>query len=314
MINTAATITLLDIKDEIKAFARFLPTITTNNLILFENEFHSRLNKIDQAAQHFPEKRMELMKYFYDECGAVLNTSSMISECKHKPLGYAGDFMTIDHIYTRKNGATGIGKLWDEFYHRQIAPRSVRNRKNYFTYVFNELCYRKQRPITVLDIACGPCRDVAETLANAGKKAHGSFFHCIDMDERAIAYAQEMVAGFTDKVTFKWETINAFRLRTQELYDLVWSAGLFDYLNDRLATALIKRMWRWTKEGGRLIIGNFHPRNKSRNFMEWCGEWFLIHRTEDDIKRIFLEAGVPEDKFDLDREPLGACIFGIAYK
>ncbi|MBN1493418.1 MAG: class I SAM-dependent methyltransferase [Candidatus Omnitrophica bacterium] len=314
MVNKTNVLTIAQLKDEIASFSQFIRTITMNNMIAFEHEFHKRLNRINSMSELYPEMRAELMKYFYDVCGDVLDKSHMINKSKHKPLGYAGDFMTIDNIYTQKNGSTGIGKVWDDFYHRQVAPRSVRNRKSFFTYVFNELCYRKQRPISVLDIACGPCRDVDETLKNAGIKAYGSYFHCIDMDERAISYAQDMVKGHTAMITFKWEVINAFKLRTHEHYDLVWSAGLFDYLNDRLATALIHRMWKWTKEGGRLIVGNFHPRNKSRNFMEWCGEWFLIHRTEEDIKRIFMDAGVPENKFDVDREPLGACIFGIAYK
>ncbi|MFC1809387.1 class I SAM-dependent methyltransferase [Candidatus Omnitrophota bacterium] len=314
MIQATRVITLDNIKDEIKEFSKFLRTITTNNIIFFEHEFHARLNRINTFSEYYPEKRIEFMKFFYAVCQDQLNSSVMISQSKHKPLGYAGDFLTIDYIYTKKNGSGGIGQLWDAFYHRQVAPRSVRNRKNFLAYTFNELSYRKERPLDILNIACGPCRDVAELLTNAGKKAHGSFFHCIDMDERAISYAKNIVKDHIKTVTFKWESTNAFKLRPINQYDLVWSAGLFDYLNDRLATALIQRMWNWTKEGGKTIVGNFHTSNQSRNFMEWCGEWFLIHRSEEDIKRLFLDAGVPEKNFDIDREPLGACIFGIANK
>lgn len=160
----------------------------------------------------------------------------------------------------------------------------------------------------MLDIACGPCRDVAEALAGAGESAEGASLHCVDMDPRAIEYTRSVVDPGR-AVQICWQATDAFRLRTRKKHDLVWSAGLFDYLNDRLAAALLRRMWDATAEGGEVIVGNFHTSNPDRAWMEWCGDWHLIHRDEDDMRSICHRAGVPTESIRFHYEPTGINMF-----
>ena len=87
-----------------------------------------------------------------------------------------------------------------------------------------------------------------------------------------------------------------------------------DYLDDRRGCSLLRRMWAWTPEGGRLVVGNFHPRNPSRAYMEWCGDWHLIHRSEGDMLRLAAGAGVPLGRCRLDSETLGVCVFLVAQR
>jgi SAM-dependent methyltransferase len=72
--------------------------------------------------------------------------------------------------------------------------------------------------------------------------------------------------------------------------DLAYSVGLFDYLDDRPAVALIDRIYDTLWPGGEIIVGNFHPNNQSRGMMEAILDWLLIHRTEDDMDRLFLQS------------------------
>ena len=87
--------------------------------------------------------------------------------------------------------------------------------------------------------------------------------------------------------------------------------GLFDYLDDRHAEALLRRMWDWTAEGGRIVFGNFHPNNPNRNAMEWCWEWFLNYRTADDLRMLCDKAGIPQSCVKIEQEPLGICLFCV---
>jgi len=128
-----------------------------------------------------------------------------------------------------------------------------------------------------------------------------------------FAYAQDKVRTLRG-VSFEWEIANVVRIRPSRQYDLVWSAGLFDYLNDRLATVLLKRMWSWTKAGGTCVIGNFHASNPSRKYMEWCGDWCLIHRTDDDMRQLCRDAGIPAERVTITHEPLGVCVFALLTK
>jgi extracellular factor (EF) 3-hydroxypalmitic acid methyl ester biosynthesis protein len=62
--------------------------------------------------------------------------------------------------------------------------------------------------------------------------------------------------------------------------------GLFDYLNTRVATAVVDRMYRLLKPGGELVVGNFHITNPSKYYMQYWGDWHLIHRTESEMREL----------------------------
>ena len=55
-----------------------------------------------------------------------------------------------------------------------------------------------------------------------------------------------------------------------------------------------RRPWQLAKEtvtldrlsGGRVILGNFHPRNPSRVLMDQVLDWHLVHRDEADMNRL----------------------------
>jgi len=89
---------------------------------------------------------------------------------------------------------------------------------------------------------------------------------------------------------------------------LVWSAGFFDYLNDRLFVCALRRYWRMVAPGGELVLGNFSTSNPSRTYME-LGRWFLFHRTEDQLKELALRAGVSPDATRVAQESAGVNLF-----
>ena len=69
--------------------------------------------------------------------------------------------------------------------------------------------------------------------------------------------------------------------------DLVYSIGLIDYFNDKFVAKLMDYGHRLLKPGGRLILGNFHPDNPTKALMDHVLEWRLIHRTEEDMDRLY---------------------------
>jgi hypothetical protein len=297
------------IKTAISGFSELLPLISELPPDEFEIRFHEKLNRLNGMSLEVPEQRRELMGHLYKTCWEERDIGKVQYRSRYRPLGYPGDHLIIDWIYTQRVASTGEGKLWDEFYHRQAAPQAVRNRKTFFCETFLKLLNEYSGSLSVLNIASGPCRDIAEALEKVNTKTGDILFHCVDMDKNAIAYAKVLLNGASAKATFKWEAANAFKLRPAQKYDLVWSAGLFDYLEDRYAIALLARMWKWTKDGGSVIVGNFHPRNPSRNYMEWCGDWFLIHRTEPEMVLLCEQAGIRRENICFDQEPLGVNIF-----
>ena len=302
------------VQHEVDALVACMQSIAERPAADFDREMLARLERIAHMAEECSGERDALLHYCFQRCGRELDSSTVFRHARHKPFGYAGDYLAIDWIYTRRADSPGVGRLWDEFYQRRTAPQAVRNRKDYFCETFGSLLKELGRGPSVLDLASGPCRDVAEALLRTGQETHGSMFHCVDVDARAVAYARRLVNGLAPWADIRWEVANVLRFRPRAQYDLVWSAGLFDYLEDRIAVRLLRRMWRWTAPGGQLVAGNFHVSNPSRHYMEWCGGWFLKHRTDDDMRRLCRMAEIPETSVTIGREALGACILCVACK
>ncbi|MDP4199131.1 MAG: class I SAM-dependent methyltransferase [Bacteroidota bacterium] len=303
-----------DIEQQIESFVAFLPEIEQMPLAAFEAELHAKLNAIVAMSDNYPQQREAFRQSLLDKTDGEIQKGLMNRQMRQKPFGYAGDFRVIDWMYKHIRDVDILSGFWDDFCHRQAAAESVRNRKEHLKTTLAEIVLKKRGPVRVLDFASGPCRDVAEAIETAGGACHGSTFHCVDMEPKAIEYAQKVTNPYAKLVHFKWECGNVFRFRSEEQFDLVWCAGLFDYLNDKLAIALIARMWNLTAPGGRIVVGNFHPSNPTRNYIEWCMDWVLIHRTEDELRALGLAAGIPADRISIDREPLGVCIFLTASK
>jgi extracellular factor (EF) 3-hydroxypalmitic acid methyl ester biosynthesis protein len=223
------------------------------------------------------------------------------------PRGYYGDFEIIERIYVRRTSSDPALRRWDQYFHWTTPVRAVRARKDYCVELFDKTVRSKQAPTRILNVASGPCRDIYEFLTGADDDIlrHTSI-HCVDQDANAITYAQALLAPFADRVSF--ENRNIFRCRLADAYDLIWSAGLFDYLEDRIFIRLLVKLWAAVAPGGELVVGNFSTRNPHRSYMELAG-WHLIHRDENDLLDLARQAELEGASAHVDQEPNGVNLF-----
>lgn len=224
-----------------------------------------------------------------------------------KPHGYSGDFEIIDRMYREHVSDDPALRNWDLYFHAQDGPRAVRHRKAYFLALARSVARATPagRPVSILDVASGPARDIAELLASTPDPRLA--VECVDADADAIAYAREVCRPHLDRVTFTHA--NALRYRTEQRFRLVWSAGLFDYFGDKGFQFLLERLLGLLTDDGELVIGNFSPRNRSRDYMEVIGDWPLFHRTEADLVRLAETCGVAPADVRVGQEPTGVNLF-----
>src|SRR5207244_2161793 len=152
----------------------------------------------------------------------------------------------------------------------------------------------------MLNLASGPARDMYEFFTenpDANLDAE-----CIDLDADAIAYARKLLGVFNKNV--KFHNKNILRFSSPVKYDLVWSAGLFDYFNDDVFKRLITRFLNNVKPGGELVIGNFCSTNPDINYMEIM-DWILYHRDVDYLTRLAMECGIAKEDITIEKEPEG---------
>jgi len=300
------------IQTDFNNFKKLLSNINnTNNLSVYKNDFFNIINTIAEKINHSSDKE-HLKEEFFNICSTI-DSSIMHQRTREKPCGYAGDYLLIDWIYTKKTATNGAGKLFDELFHSYEAAESVRNRKEYFKKKCKEMYQELNRDIDILDLGCGSCRDVKEIYESLNN-GHNINFHCVDSDPRAVTYARKVLNGKIDKYNIDIDVANVFRLKTNRKYDLIWSAGLFDYLEKRIVILLLKKIWRYLKDNGRIIFGNFSPINPTKNGMELVGKWYLIHRTASELIKICRETGLPISELEVESESSGINLFCVLKK
>ena len=80
------------------------------------------------------------------------------------------------------------------------------------------------------------------------------------------------------------------------------------YFEDKVFIRILKRFLKNIKSGGELVIGNFHPKNPSKDYMEF-GFWYLNYRTEEDLIRLANSCGIENRYIAINRESEGVNLF-----
>ncbi len=259
-------------------------------------EFYSLVDQI----------KAEDVDKFRKKIASILTPETLFGFSYTKPFGYSGDFFIIEKIYQYYVSPVERFRKWDEFLHSAGAVIAVRNRKTLAIKIFEELS-RKSMGLKqdVLILGSGP---VTETFEFFERNPDNQLdFDMLDLDKRAISYAKTKNRKYLKSMTF--HNANVIRFVPDKKYDLIWSAGLFDYFKDKHFVYLLKRYYEYLKDNGEMIIGNFNVENPSRRSMEIMGDWFLYHRSADELTRFAIQAGIDKSKIEVIKEPLGINLF-----
>jgi hypothetical protein len=178
---------------------------------------------------------------------------------------------------------------------------AIRNEKRRLRAAF--LFLAKPRASKIFSIACGSCPDL-RSIPMLGEIAGEIWFN--DADPAALEFARSMLRDVDDRLwVVRGNALSVARgIRTQ--FDLVMAGGLFDYLDDRVATLLIHLVVeRLEKRGGVFFLTNIAKGNPYRPLIEYFGNWFLIERSDADILRICEAAGLRADQVSIRLESSG---------
>ena len=155
------------------------------------------------------------------------------------------------------------------------------------------------RDARVFNVACGPAQEVQEFLAEQPISARCDIT-LLDFNEETLRHARAALSdrksrhGRTTSLNFIKKSVQSILKESgrtierppQNQYDLVYCAGLFDYLSDQVCHRLLNVMYAWLAPGGLLIATNVEPSNPLRNGMEHLLDWHLIYRTGAEMMKL----------------------------
>lgn len=297
----------------------------------FQSEFNVIVNDVfidimnydkENADKGRAERTERLKQLFVKRIRKIFLRGSYNRYSLEKPYGYAGDFKIIEGIYLNAPDSRGMERLHDNYFQMSAISIAVRNRKEDFKKLIMRYCAEHPgRPLRIMNVACGPCREIVELFSAKDIDLSNVFFDCYDSETSALAYAREKLKGYEKNVSF--HQLNALRLGVSKditkllghSYDLIYSTGLFDYLSHKLSVRIVHNLKNALNEGGLMAIANVRDKfsNPSVFFMEWVGDWNLIYRSDEEFTSVFLDAGFQKEQLQLVYEQQGIILYIVAH-
>ena len=202
-----------------------------------------------------------------------------------KPRGYAGDAVMLDYIYRpglQTLSATG------EAVHKVTTQGpmglSIGYRRSLLQAYIDQTVSTVAHP-RILSVASGHCRELDNSLIHqASDRAQ---YIALDQDS---ASCEEVRKNYpSDWLVTRNEGIKQLLKPAHDIgtFDLIYSAGLYDYLPDAVASGLTAQLVARLRPGGILLLANFVPSTLGRGYMELVMQWKLIWRTAEALKRVF---------------------------
>jgi extracellular factor (EF) 3-hydroxypalmitic acid methyl ester biosynthesis protein len=259
-------------------------------------------------------------RYFHDRFGALIDLSPVAARCFRKPLGYAGDFEMMNMVYRNESlGDTLFGRSLSRVVLDSDAGQAVRHRVQYLAGKIKAATARvgPHRPARILSVAAGPAMELQQLLRTdpALIRAGRADITLLDQDASALRHAREQItaraAQASAEITLRCLNTSIKAVIAQGLngsYDLIYSAGLFDYLKDRTARAAGARLVEALAPDGHAVIGNFAHANPTRPLMELILDWPLHHRSASDLHQLFGDLG---SGITIEQEATGVNLFAV---
>jgi len=213
-----------------------------------------------------------------------------------KPRGYAGDAELIDYIYGveeqwARPGADPLGQRIFEYTIHSPATEGVRARRAFVAGRIDRLAERMDKP-QVLSIAAGHLREV--NLSAAARRKRLGRLVALDADPISLAEVERTYGHLgVETVPANIRSLLTGKAQLGQ-FDLIYSLGLFDYLQAPVARRLVSMLFEMLRPGGQLIVANFLPGVRDVGYMEIFMDWRLIYRTRQDMVDLTAEIEEPD--------------------
>jgi extracellular factor (EF) 3-hydroxypalmitic acid methyl ester biosynthesis protein len=260
--------------------------------------------QFEEAAAQVPEEeRATHARYVQRDLHPLLLRAPFVHRAYYKPLGYAGDYEMVNMMLRNDNeGPTTYARIINSLHLQQGPAQAHRNRIDILDEWLGEALGEAEtngRPLTGLNVGCGPAVEL-QRLTRSSPAADRCQLRLMDFSDETLNYTRQRLreaaehSGRSPQFEFVHESVHNLLRRAsnpsgesdEHNYDIVYCAGLFDYLSDRVCSRLMRLFFQWIRPGGRVMVTNVHPSNPAFYRMEHILEWYLIYRDEDHMRQL----------------------------
>ena len=284
------------------------------------------LNKLNEIYQRIDDSNLKRYQdYGRQELQHHYLGSRFVGRSISKPLGYAGDFIQILTMLSMQQfDSLGIfTHLINAFVTTLDPVKGHMNRIDFLyekikTGIENKRASGSDEPYRLTTIGCGPAAEIMRLAEN--DNCRNVEVTLIDMEPNALRYCEDNLKKIVEikdsGLIYKIQKVDVKQLIARnslaDKQDLIYCAGLFDYLTERFCTKILAGLYEQVVGGGELIFTNVTRENTCQFFMEIVMEWYLILRNEREIRDLIPFAS-PE-LLDVIHDQTRSNLYGILRK
>jgi extracellular factor (EF) 3-hydroxypalmitic acid methyl ester biosynthesis protein len=255
------------------------------------------LEKFELVAEKVgPEHRPAHIAYMQHQIHPFVLTAPFIHRTFTKPLGYAGDYEMVSMMVRDPyEGNSLFAKILNYIFLQTPPVEAHRNRLTYLTQMLRDETVRargsrKGNRVRIFNLGCGPAKEIQDFVTHHHVAEHAHFL-LLDFNEETLASTSHVLEGLvleheratkidTMKKSVQQILKEGSKLESSfEKFDIVYCAGLFDYLSDNVCEKLLEFFYHITAPGGLVVATNVADINPSRGWMEYMLDWHLIYRS-----------------------------------
>jgi extracellular factor (EF) 3-hydroxypalmitic acid methyl ester biosynthesis protein len=278
----------------------------------------------EASASHVDEELQPAHRLFGKrQLHPFLLASPFVYRTFTKPLGYAGDYEVVNMMFRDPcEGGSLFAKMINA-YALQLPP--IIAHRNRISYLCDRLVEEARRvaptgkPLRVYNLGCGPAQEIQQFLAREALSSQSEFV-LADFNDETLAHVESVLSDLKKRYGRRTgirvikqtahqlikQSERSVQYPEAEQYHMIYCAGLFDYLSDKVCRKLMNLFYDMLLPGGLLLATNVdgHP---SQNEMEYFLEWHLIDRNTREMLSLAPER-VERSNVWAVREPAGVNI------
>ncbi len=251
--------------------------------------------------------------------------SPFVYRTYHKPLGYAGDYEMVNMILREPyEGASLFAKVVNVCFLKNPPAEAHRNRILYLRQMLVAETARVKaagRPARVLNLGCGPAKEIQDFI-EFEEVSNDAELSLLDFNDETLEHTGALLNQFCQRFQRRTELRMLKRSVHQILkeagrpkadmphgsFDLVYCAGLFDYMSDRICKRLMNIFYDLLAPGGLLIATNVDAARPFRHSMDFLLEWHLIFRNQRQFEALAPDQA-PAGSGVVRADPTGVNVF-----
>lgn len=260
---------------------------------------------------------------------SLLLCSPFLHRTYTKPLGYAGDYEMVNMICGNPfQGGTLFAKVLNFWFLQQAPAAAHRNRITFLVERIQEAALnavRAGRVAQITSLGCGPAQEVQQFIRES-ELADRVHFRLVDFNQETVNYTAALLHTLKQRHHRRTQ-IEVVRKSVHQIlkeagrtggpaldgHDLVYCAGLFDYLTDQTCRRLTNILFESVLPGGMFISTNVDESNPRRLTMDYLMDWHLIYRNAPQLVALRPDC-VGQDEGVISSDYTGVNIYYTARK